>query len=119
MRTEGAVIITHIVFRIGKSIVMGKDSNLLAYNGEGIVLMKDWARNVLRRMGIVKQRAKTKAKVTVEEFIETEKLFLLDIKKITHKNEIPPQLIINWDHTGIYYVLVSSWTMEAPGMKQI
>ena len=34
-------------------------------------------------------------------------------------DEIPPQLIINWDHTGINYVPVSSWTMEAPGTKWV
>ena len=28
LRTEGAVIDTHVVIRIGKGIVMGKDSNL-------------------------------------------------------------------------------------------
>jgi len=49
LRTEGVVINTHVVIRIGKGIVMGKDSNLLACNGGGLVLTKDWARNVLRR----------------------------------------------------------------------
>ena len=34
-------------------------------------------------------------------------------------DEIPPQLIISWDHTGINYVPVFSWTMEAPGMTQV
>lgn len=63
---------------------MGKDSNLLACNGGGIVLMKDWARNVLRRMEMVMQRANTKAKITIEKFDETKKLFLLDIKNTTH-----------------------------------
>ena len=52
-------------------------------------------------MGMVKRRANIKAKVTVEEFDETKKLFLLDIKNAIHMDEIPPQLIINWDHTGI------------------
>ena len=70
-------------------------------------------------MGTVKRRANTKAKVTVEEFDETKKLLLLDIKNTTHMDEIPPQLIINWDHTGINYVPVSSWTMEAPGTKWV
>ena len=68
---------------------------------------------------MVKRRANTKAKVTVEEFDETKKLFLLDIKNTTHMDEIPPQAIINWDHTGINYVPVSSWTMEAPGTKRV
>ena len=75
--TEGAIINTHVVIRISKGIVMGKDSNWLACNGGCTVLTKVWARNVLRRMGMVKQRADTKVKVTVEEFDETKKLFLL------------------------------------------
>ena len=78
LRTEGAVINSHVIIGIGKGIVMGKDSNLLACNGEGIVLTKDWAGNVLRRMGMIKRRANTKAKVTVKEFDEIKKLFLLD-----------------------------------------
>ena len=119
LRTEGAIINTHVVIGIGKGIVMGKDANLLACNGGGIVLTKDWARNVLRRMGMVKRRANTKTKVTVEEFGETKKLFLLDIKNTTLIDEIPPQLIINWDHTEINYVPVSSWTMEMVGTKRV
>ena len=63
LRTESGIINTHGVIGISKGIVMGKDSNLLGCNGGGIVLMKDWARNVLRRMGMVKRRANTKAKV--------------------------------------------------------
>ena len=34
-------------------------------------------------------------------------------------DEIPSQLIINWDHTGINYVPVSSWTMETAGTKRV
>jgi len=41
------------------------------------------------------------------------------MSKKYHMDEIPHQLIINWDHTGINYVPVSSWTMETPGMKQV
>ena len=100
LRKEGAVINTHVVIGIGKGIVMGNNS-------------------ILRRMGMVKRRSNTKAKVTVEEFDEIKKLFLLDIKNTTHTDEISPQLIINWDHTGINYVPVSTWTMETPGTKRV
>ena len=34
-------------------------------------------------------------------------------------DEIPPQLIINWDQTAIYYVPVGSWTMELEGAKRV
>ena len=33
--------------------------------------------------------------------------------------EIPIDLIINWDHTGTNYVPVSKWTMEKEGTKRI
>ena len=34
-------------------------------------------------------------------------------------DEIPDDLVINWDQTGIHYVPVSSWTMEKEGSKRI
>ena len=34
-------------------------------------------------------------------------------------DEVPPELVINWDQTGIHYVPVSSWTMEKEGSKRI
>ena len=33
--------------------------------------------------------------------------------------EIPRQLLINWDHTGIQYVPVSAWTMAKEGSKRV
>ena len=33
--------------------------------------------------------------------------------------EIPPDLIMNWDHTEINYVPVFKWTMEKEGTKCI
>lgn len=34
-------------------------------------------------------------------------------------DEIPEQLVINWDQTGIHYVTVSSWMMDKEGRKRI
>ena len=33
--------------------------------------------------------------------------------------EIPEDLIINWDHTGLHYSPVSSWTMAKEGSKRV
>ena len=35
------------------------------------------------------------------------------------QEEIPPELIINWDQTGICFVSSSSWTMEEKGVKRV
>ena len=61
---------------------------------------------------MVKQRANTKAKASVENYDEIKMLFLLDITNTVLKDEILPEMIINCDHTGINYVPVSFWTME-------
>jgi len=33
--------------------------------------------------------------------------------------EIPDALILNWDHTALKYVSVSSWTMAEQGAKKV
>ena len=119
LRKEGAVVNVHVVMAVGEGIVMGRDANLLACNGGSIVLTKEWARYVLQRMGMVKRRANTKTKVTVEDFEELKKLFLLDVRNIVQMDEVPAQLIINWDQTGINYVPASNWTMEQVGSNRI
>ena len=46
-------------------------------------------------------------------------LFLLDIKNVVQMDEVPAQLVINWDQTGINYIPTSNWTMEQVGSKRI
>ena len=70
LRKNGAVVNTAIVMACAEGIVRSKDSNLLSSNGGHIFLTKDWAKSLLRRMGLVKRRASTKSKVSVENFKE-------------------------------------------------
>ena len=111
MRKEGSVIILHVVIAVGKGILMS--------HGKSEELTKHWARYVLQRMGMVKQKANTKAKVTVEDFDDLKKLFLIDIKSAVQMDEIPTKLIVNWDQTGINYIPVSNWKMEQAGSKRV
>ena len=84
------------------------DANLL----KTCPLTKDWAKSVLTQMGMVKRKVSSKAKINVERFAIIKEAFLLDIKNFAELDEIPPQLIINWDQTAIHYVPVGSQTME-------
>jgi len=43
----------------------------------------------------------------------------MDITNIVNMNEIPPQLIINFNQTAINYVPTLSWTMEKQGAKRV
>ena len=63
--------------------------------------------------------ATTKSKLTVQRFEELKQQYLLDIKAVVEMEEIPHDLIINWDQTGINYVPVSQWTMAKEGSKRV
>ena len=119
LREQGSAVNSAIAIATAEGVVRSVDANLLACNGGGINLTKPWARGLLGRMGMVKRRASSKAKVSVEDFEVKKKEFLLEVKNVVSFDEIPPPLIINWDQTGIHYIPVSSWTMEKEGTKRI
>ena len=65
------------------------------------------------------QRGNTKSKVSVEQFDELKLLFLLDFNNAVEMDDVPEELVINWDQTGINYVPISSWIMEQEGVKRV
>ena len=65
-------------------------------------LSTSWAKSLLARMGFVKRRATTKiSHVTVENFPGIKRKFLSDVQTVVQLENIPPELIFNWDQTGI------------------
>ena len=115
LRSTGAVVNTAVVIASAEGILMYKDPGLLSR----INLTKGWAKYLLHRMGFVKRKVTSKAKVTVENFEQLKKEFLLQINQVIVMDEIPADLIINFDQTGLQFVPVSEWTMEAEGTKRV
>ena len=66
-----------------------------------------------------KKESHIKAKISNVNFEENKTHFVNDVKAIMELEEIPDDLVINWDHTRIHYVPVSNWTMEAEGSKRV
>jgi len=81
LRREGVVINSDVVIAVGTG-VMNSDANLLLNNGGHIDLTKHWAKYLLSRMGFVRRRANTKAKIAVEHFDELKKLYLLEFNNV-------------------------------------
>ena len=52
-------------------------------------------------------------------FRELKEAFLADVTTAVTMEEIPPELILNWDQTGIKPVPCSSWTMEKCREKRV
>lgn len=71
-------------------------------------------------MGFTKRRAKkTKCKVNPDNFDEIKQQYLIDIRAAIEMEDIPPSLIINWDHTATKIVPSSQWTKEKKGTKRV
>ena len=94
LRIKGTPVNKAVVLGIASGI-KNHDSGLLASNGGHIVLGKPWAKYFLSRMGYVKRRGSTAAKVAVSNFEEVKQQFLLDIKVVVEIEEIPLELVIN------------------------
>jgi len=51
------------------------------------------------------------------KFEESREIFLADIAAEVMMNEIPRELIINWDQTELSIISTGDWTMERKGAK--
>ena len=76
---------TAVVRASAEGVLMNKDANLQ----KQINLTKGWRKYLLQQMGFVKKKAMTKAKISVEDFEEIKKDYLLDIKMVVAMDEIP------------------------------
>ena len=120
LRKRGLPINTAVVVASAQGIVMNRNADLLSSSGTGgIKLTSDWAKSLLNRMGYVKRKACSKAKVDVAQFEQLKDDFLLEIKTIVSMDEIPPELVINFDQTALNYVPISHWTMDKEGVKRV
>ena len=68
-------------------------------------------------MCYVKRKGCTEKKIQVQDFEGTKSQFLMDVEAVVTLEDIPNQLILNWDHTAINVVPTSSWTMEESRLK--
>ena len=119
IREAGGVINNSIVIGIITGILRDTDSNLLAENGGPVQIDRSVARRLLMRMQYVKRKGTTKAKVMPSDFQSLRTIFLDDIRTVVTFEHIPTSLILNWDHTGLYYVPASSWTLEEKGSQKV
>uniref|UniRef100_A0A1X7SY85 DDE-1 domain-containing protein n=1 Tax=Amphimedon queenslandica TaxID=400682 RepID=A0A1X7SY85_AMPQE len=119
LRESKAIINSAIVVSAAEGIIKSHDSSLLECNRGHIKCTKHWAKHFLSRIGYVKRKATTKASISDIDFEAQKDQFLFDIRAIIEIEDIPKELVINWDHTGIQYIPVSNWTMAKEGFKRI
>ena len=99
LRKNSAVINTAITIACTEGIIKSHDSNLLKDNGGHIHLTKFWAKNLMQQMGLVKRRASTKAKVSVEDFAKLKEQLLDRRDSSSINNQVGPNM--NTIHSSV------------------
>ena len=121
LRKSGTPVNTPVILAAAEGIIKSRDHTLLVEHGGHIRLTKSWAVSLMQRMSFVKRHGSTKAKInlSVKEFTCMKQKYLNQIVKLALKKKAPPQLVINWDQTGVNIVPASSWTMEEEGLMAL
>ena len=119
LRISGGVMNTTVVMAGAQGIILSRDATKLQSHGGHINITKSWARSLLFRMGFVKRKCSNVGKVPVEMFQELKEVFLADIVAEVIMNDIPDELIFNWDQTGLSIIPTGEWMMEKRGEKVI
>ena len=71
-------------------------------------------------MKFVQRKVTTaKSKHTIADFTWLKEEILQDVVATVEMEEIPPELILNWDQTEIKIVPSNTWTMDQKGAKRV
>ena len=120
VRNGGSVVSARIAMAAAKGILMSCNRSRLAEFGGDVVFSRQWAYSLLKRMKFVKRKATTaKSKHSTADFAQLKRQFLADVVTTVQMEEIPAELILNWDQTGVKIVPSSTWTMDAKGSKRV
>ena len=118
IRDGGGSVSTRIVVAAARGLLLSYDKIKLEEFGGSLRLNRHWAYSLLRRMKFVRRKGTTsKSKYSDVNFSALKKSFLDNVVTTVLMEEIPGELIMNWDQTGINLVPASSYTMEQCGSK--
>ena len=119
LRAAGGIVNRNIVVAADRRIISHKKPSLLKEYGGTLELSQKWAESFLQRRGFVRRKATKAARKLPPNYPDLKVTFLKRIEDEVKTNDIPPDLIINWDQTGSKLVPVNSWTMAEEGSKQV
>jgi len=117
---QGGAVSSQIVIGAARAIMTTLNKAKLKDFGGHIELNRHWAVSLLRCMNFIQRKATTaKGKYSLENFAEKRKEFLDDLVVTVQMEDVPPELILNWDQTGIKLVPSTSWTMNEQGARRV
>ena len=120
IQTSGGPLTARIAIAAARGLLLADNQNKLVEYGGHIELNRHCAYSLYKGMGFVQRKPTTsKGKYSMENFSALKKSFLDDVVTIIEMEEIPPELILNWDQTEIKLIPSTSWSMEQKRVKRV
>ena len=85
------------------------------------MLTRGWALSLMKRMGLVRQRGNTQVKKSISsaDYHHLRSTYLHQISAIVEVHQIFPEMVVNWNQSGISIVPTCNWTMEREGASRV
>ena len=120
VREQGGSVSSQIVIGAARGILASLNKVKLKEFGGHIDLNRHWELLLLHHMNFVQRKATTaKGKYSLESFAENKTEFLNDLVTTVQMEDVPPELVLNWDQTGIKLVPTTSWIMNEVGARRV
>jgi len=120
IRSNGGPVTARIAIAAARGLLHAENQHKLVKYGGHIKLNRHWAYSLFKRMNFVPRKPTTsKSKNSVKDFAKAKKEFLQEVVTTVEMEGVPPELIMNWDQTGIKIVPTTTWTMERRGSKRV
>lgn len=120
VREGGRVVSGKVVLAAAKGILLTCDQSKLVNYGGYVQPTMHWAYSLLKCMKFERRKVTTaKSKYSNADFTELKKEFLYNVLTTIEMEEIPPELVLNFDQTGIKIVPCNTWTMEKQGSRRV
>ena len=113
LHEHGSAVNTTVIIAAARSLTR----IIISVCGGPATLSVSWAKSLLKRMNFIKRLVSTKGLVPSQDVEEVRKEFLSELMEAVELHEVPPNLIFNWDQTGILLVPSAQWTMDKKGTQ--
>ena len=119
IRNSGGKVNRKITIATALGTVRVLQPSLLPEHGGSLCLEKGWAESILRRMNFVKRKGTKAARKVPADVDEIKQAYIERIRQKVNANNIPSELVLNLDETGLPIVPVSNWTLDVEGASQV
>ncbi len=119
LRLAGGIVSSKIAIATARGLIIHHNRRLLQENGGHIALSKGWAFSLFDRMGFVIRKGTKAGRKQPNDFPAIKEEYLKDIQSIVKQHNIPDELIINFDQTGVSIIPADDWTMEEEGAQDV